>query len=110
MDTLTNPAATQGTDYGGILSNILGAYTQVSLARVNAESEKYKAAGAIQQQALNAPQSTGGLLDALSIGNAVPGTNANGVARVPGVNVVKLAALGVAGVAGFFLIKKLMKR
>lgn len=110
MTTLVNPAATQGPDYGGILSDILGAYTQVSVARINNESEKYKAAASIQQQTLNAPQSTGGMLDALGIGNAVvPGTNANGVAQSGGVNIARLVALGVAGVAGFFILKKLVK-
>lgn len=111
MTSLVNPNATQSTNYGGILSEILGAYTQVSLARVNSQSEKYKAAADIQRSTLSAPQSTGGMLDALGIGNAVvPGTNANGVARSGGVNVVKVVAIGVAGVAGFLLIKKMLKR
>lgn len=110
MDTgLVNPAATQGADYGGILSNILGAYTQISLARVNRETAKYNAAATIQQQTFNPPQA-GTMLEALGIGNAtIPGTNANGVARSGGSGVGQLLVLGVAGVAGFFLIKKLAK-
>lgn len=105
--SLVNPAATGGTDFGGILSNILSAYTQVSVARVEKETAKYNAAAAIQQQSFNAPQANG-FLESFGIGNAVmPGTNSRGVATTSS-NLPQLMLLGVAGIAGFFVIKKMV--
>jgi hypothetical protein len=108
--TLTNPAATQGIDFGGILSNVLGAYTEVSKARIERDTAKYSAAAAIQAQTFNPPQANG-MLEALGIGNArVPGTNASGVATSGGgLNLPMLGLIGVGAVAGFYVIKKLVK-
>lgn len=107
--TLTNPAATQGFDFGGILSQTLSAYTEISKIRAQTETAKYNAAASIQAQTLNAPQANG-MLEALGIGNAkVPGTNASGVATTGGINLPMIGLLGVGAVAGFFVIKKLVK-
>lgn len=108
--TLTNPAATQGMDFGGLLSQVLSTYTEISKARIEKDTVKYAAAAQMQQQTFNPPQSTGGMLDALGIGNArVPGTNSNGVASSGGLNLPMVGVLGVAAVAGFFVLKKVIK-
>lgn len=112
MTDLVNPAATGGIDFGNILAQTLGAYTQVSMARIERDTARYNNAPATQQAALHNAEAPS-MLNAFSTGNAVnPGTNANGVAtnnsimaRVPPI----VLYVGLSA-AGLFLLSKAWKK
>ena len=102
MTELVNPAASQGINFGEILSQTLGAYQAVSLARIEKDTARYNAAGASQASALHSPQGYT-MLESLGIGNSVQssGSSVNPAAR-PGVPKALLwggLALGLGFVA-----------